>query len=315
MSKAEVRGHFSLEYLKKLAKDRLRAMREQDPAAKLADAQLAVAREQGFTSWRALRAQHEESRTRQPIASPAMRFIAVSDLDRSVAFYRDLLGFTVTRLDDSAEAVLGPARIRLGKDGYAAADWSLATIRPPGSLLLFLECRDVESLHAQLLERGASPSGIEKVNWIKMRMFEVRDPDGNVLWFGESYHEQTDNPSRRKAQPRGLRQALPEMPFNDVGAAVDYYCRVFGFRINYQQHDLGVVYRDAITVLLIQRTERHTGIGSFEVYVEDAGALYEELLSKGAGLDGPPVSHPWGLRDFRATDLEGNRITFAQTFE
>lgn len=76
-----------------------------------------------------------------------------------------------------------------------------------------------------------------------------------------------------------------------------------------------MMYRDAITVLLIQRTEQHKGIGSFEVYVEDADTLYEELTAKGAKLDGAPVSHPWGLRDFRAVDLEGNRITFAQTFE
>jgi hypothetical protein len=46
----------SLEYLKKLAKDRLPTLRRANPAAKLADAQLAVAREHGFPSWRALRA-------------------------------------------------------------------------------------------------------------------------------------------------------------------------------------------------------------------------------------------------------------------
>jgi ankyrin repeat protein len=46
----------NLEYLKKLAKDRLSALRGADPAAKLADAQLVVAREHGFASWRALRA-------------------------------------------------------------------------------------------------------------------------------------------------------------------------------------------------------------------------------------------------------------------
>ena len=45
----------NLEYLKKLAKDRLPALRRANPAAKLADAQLAVAREHGFPSWRALR--------------------------------------------------------------------------------------------------------------------------------------------------------------------------------------------------------------------------------------------------------------------
>jgi uncharacterized glyoxalase superfamily protein PhnB len=49
--------------------------------------------------------------------------------------------------------------------------------------------------------------------------------------------------------------------------------------------------------------------------VEDADALYEELRAKGAKVEGPPVSYPWGLRDFSVVDLEGNRITFSQTFE
>jgi uncharacterized glyoxalase superfamily protein PhnB len=90
---------------------------------------------------------------------------------------------------------------------------------------------------------------------------------------------------------------------------------VLGFKINYAQDDLGVMDRDRITVLLIARTPRHTGIGSFSVYVENADKLYAELQAKGANLQGEPVSRPWGLRDFRVLDLEGNRITFAQAFE
>jgi ankyrin repeat protein len=46
----------NLEYLKKLAKDRLPDLRRVNPMARLADAQLMVAREHGFASWRALRA-------------------------------------------------------------------------------------------------------------------------------------------------------------------------------------------------------------------------------------------------------------------
>jgi ankyrin repeat protein len=47
----------NLDYLKKLAKARLVALRARNPASRLADAQLAVAREHGFPSWRALRAE------------------------------------------------------------------------------------------------------------------------------------------------------------------------------------------------------------------------------------------------------------------
>jgi uncharacterized glyoxalase superfamily protein PhnB len=108
---------------------------------------------------------------------------------------------------------------------------------------------------------------------------------------------------------------LPELPLSDVSAGVTYYQRVLGFRINYAQDDLGVMDRDDVTILLIARTERHTGIGSCEAYVRDADALYAELVARGADVQGEPLSHPWGLRDFRVLDLEGNRITFAQPFE
>src|SRR4051812_23708876 len=46
----------NLSYLRKLSKQRLRAMRDSAPASRLADAQLAVAREHGFASWRKLKA-------------------------------------------------------------------------------------------------------------------------------------------------------------------------------------------------------------------------------------------------------------------
>src|SRR6185436_4366211 len=52
----------SLEFLKKLAKERLDALRRTDPRAKLATALLDVAREHGFPSWRALKATVEERR-------------------------------------------------------------------------------------------------------------------------------------------------------------------------------------------------------------------------------------------------------------
>jgi len=59
MAPSELPARPSLEYLKKLAKDRLRALHETDPGAKLADAQRAVAREHGFSSWRALKKEVE----------------------------------------------------------------------------------------------------------------------------------------------------------------------------------------------------------------------------------------------------------------
>ena len=73
--------------------------------------------------------------------------------------------------------------------------------------------------------------------------------------------------------------------------------------------------RDDVRLLLIARTERHKGIGSAYVYVENADALCAELRNKGANVQGEPVSQPWGLREFRVWDPEGNEIAFGQPFE
>ena len=63
MAKKRLPERASLEFLKKLAKDRLRRLRGKKPAAKLSEAQLAVAREHGFESWRALKAELDRRRT------------------------------------------------------------------------------------------------------------------------------------------------------------------------------------------------------------------------------------------------------------
>lgn len=60
MSNSQLPKCPSLEYLKKMAKDRLREMRRSGPRAKLAAAQLSVARDYGFSIWRALRADIEQ---------------------------------------------------------------------------------------------------------------------------------------------------------------------------------------------------------------------------------------------------------------
>jgi hypothetical protein len=60
-----------------------------------------------------------------------------------------------------------------------------------------------------------------------------------------------------------LDQIMPELPVSDVAGGVAYYRDVLGFSVNYQQHDIAVMDRDVVRVLLIARTERHTGIGSW----------------------------------------------------
>lgn len=112
-----------------------------------------------------------------------------------------------------------------------------------------------------------------------------------------------------------LEKIMPELPLSDVAAGLAHYRDVLGFTVNYAQHDICVMDRDSVRILLISRTEQHKGIGSCYVYVADADLLHSELASRGACLDGAPISRPWGLREFQVRDPEDNRITFGQPFE
>ena len=249
------------------------------------------------------------------IVAPVSRHLAVGEIARSVAFYRDVLGFNAGSVRDEngvpalVEVKYGPAIIQLGV--HESALDSTGTPRPRGSAILFFQTDDVAMMRDAVIARGGQPSELEKVNWIKMRMFEIKDPDGHTLWFGQSF-QQPDSPRAAEYQ---LEKIMPSLPLSDVPAGVAYYRDVLGFKVNYAQADIGVMYRDDVTILLIARTARHTGIGSCYVYIREADALHAELTAKGANVQGEPVSHPWGLRDFEVHDLEGNQIRFGQTFE
>src|ERR1044071_6370040 len=69
----------NLEWLRKQAKHRLAELRKTNPAARLADAQLDLARQYGFSSWRALKA-HIDSLAVDGKLSEAARTANVSVL-------------------------------------------------------------------------------------------------------------------------------------------------------------------------------------------------------------------------------------------
>ena len=241
------------------------------------------------------------------IVAPAMRFVPVSNLETSHAFYSETLGFTEKELQADygtgakVEMSLGPAHIQLcPREGDA----------PFESEIFFFESDHVSELRNSVEQRGARPSKLHRVNWIKMEMFEVRDPDGNVIWFGQSFNE----PDKEQPRPM-LEKSLPHLPVSQLTQAVRYYCDVLGFKIDYADDNIAVIYRDQVTLLLIPKTGEYSGISSFSAYIENADRLHSELVASGAHVLSAPVSRPWGLRDFTIADPDGNRITFAQPFE
>ena len=234
------------------------------------------------------------------MVAPVFRELPVADVKRSVTFYRDILGFDVAKQPDVTS---GPAHVRFVDRG-----------KDDGTHTVFFETNDVRGMRDAIVARGGGPGEIDKVNWIRMDAFELRDPDGHALWFGQSWH----TPLRQVHTPAGrgqLRKTLPMMPHQDIARGIAHYRDVLGFKINYAQDDLGVMDRDSVSLLIVPRDDAQKGFGGCYVYVEDVDTLYEELVRKGADVKSEPESHPWGLRDFCVLDGEGNEITFGQTFE
>jgi len=152
----------SLEFLKKLAKNRLPEMRRADPSARLADAQVAVAREHGFTSWRALRAELDRRLAPEP-DHVVQLFVAIRGgdgavVDRLLATHpalanaHDEEGSTpLSAAVDSHRAALIPLLLRRGGDPHLVYAHSAHT---PLSWAVVIEAYDCARA---LMEAGVEP--------------------------------------------------------------------------------------------------------------------------------------------------------------
>lgn len=110
-------------------------------------------------------------------------FLSVSDLERAIAFYRDLLGFSVWSPGGGyayAERERVAVRLlALGEDSATPLVRTHAYVDIAGVDALFSDLKP--ALDALPAERWGPP----KDHPYAQREFWVRDPDGNLLTFGE----------------------------------------------------------------------------------------------------------------------------------
>lgn len=121
------------------------------------------------------------------MTDPAIRrsryVLAVHDLARSTAYFRDVLGFALDPVDAPGWSFLsrGAARVMLGEcpDALPASELG------DHSYFAYLEVTGVDTLHDELTTRGVEIcSTLSSRPW-RMREFGVRTPDGHRLMFGE----------------------------------------------------------------------------------------------------------------------------------
>ncbi|HEY7500851.1 MAG TPA: VOC family protein [Vicinamibacterales bacterium] len=117
--------------------------------------------------------------------------LIVSDVGRSLEFYRDVLGFTVgPTVPDAAPYVFailesGPVRIFLNAPEPAVAEYPAFKSRPiGGTLTLFIDVGNVRKVHAALKDKVKVVMPLER-KWYGVTEFAFEDPDGYIITFAE----------------------------------------------------------------------------------------------------------------------------------
>jgi uncharacterized glyoxalase superfamily protein PhnB len=114
--------------------------------------------------------------------------LVVSDLPRSLAFYRDTLGFEVVATHPEAAPFVF-AWLRRGQvsvflnDARTVQAGSHYHLRP-GSVGLFVHIRGVDAFHAQVAGSVTVVQPLE-TRFYGMREFSILDPEGVVITFAE----------------------------------------------------------------------------------------------------------------------------------
>jgi uncharacterized glyoxalase superfamily protein PhnB len=111
----------------------------------------------------------------------------------------------------------------------------------------------------------------------------------------------------------------PRLAYEDVDAAVEWLCRVFGFKESSRKENLvWLAFGDNWVMLSTPiaglKSPRQLGgtTSKVNVYVDDVDAHHGRAVAEGATVERPLETMPWNERRYEAFDLEGHWWHFAQ---
>jgi uncharacterized glyoxalase superfamily protein PhnB len=117
--------------------------------------------------------------------------LIVSDVGRSIVFYRDVLGFTLEQTVPDAEPFVfaavtsGDVRIFLNAPGPALEEYPAFRGRPiGGTLTLFVEVENISASYDELKDRVQVVMPLE-AKWYGVTEFAFLDPDGYIITFAQ----------------------------------------------------------------------------------------------------------------------------------
>jgi catechol 2,3-dioxygenase-like lactoylglutathione lyase family enzyme len=121
----------------------------------------------------------------------------VSDIERSLDFYQKLAGFELVSPREKvaqwrwAWIKSGDGELMLSESGGPATrvDQSDSSRDKGWPAIYYFYPENVVDLHAEVKRQAFQVSDL-RVTFYGMKEFEVQDPDGHILWFGQ----ETDEP-------------------------------------------------------------------------------------------------------------------------
>lgn len=109
---------------------------------------------------------------------------------------------------------------------------------------------------------------------------------------------------------------IPELVYDDVGAAITWLCDTFGFRERWHagDHRAQLSYAGGTVAITEPRTSSALpGPQSLMVRVDDVDTHHDHARDRGAAVIQPPEDFPYGERQYTVEDLGGHRWTFSQS--
>ena len=106
--------------------------------------------------------------------------LTANDIQASLAWYRDVVGFTVDRNFEregklfAVRLTAGEVRILLTQDDGKRGD----RVKGEGFSLMITTAQNIDALAAAIKQRGATLDSEPETNRFGIRAFRLRDPDG-----------------------------------------------------------------------------------------------------------------------------------------
>jgi catechol 2,3-dioxygenase-like lactoylglutathione lyase family enzyme len=250
-----------------------------------------------------------------------------ADLEASLRFYRDVLGFIETfRIPkegppDHVELTLGSFKLGVATFEAVKRHHGMLTDSGPPRFELDLKTADVDGAYGWAVSRGA-PSLHPPYDFLGyIHAANVADPDGNIITF------HTRLPVKVSADP-AARPAFQSLQYNiytdNIEASLRFYHGLLGFTETFRVPEDGrpehveMELRPLdLAVSTLEALRRDHGLsggggpprGEVVVWAADVDAAHSWLLSHGAPSLSPPHSFAGGaLRAAWVGDPDGNPV-------